>query len=742
LIIDNQGLIWMSTKHNIFVYHPSNETFQTFGAIDGVSIELSIGATLKQKNGHLLFGGKNGFLSIDPTIIQQETEKPPVKISQLFINDTPIHFKDSTKLDAPIWEVNHFTLRHDENNFSLGLTCLDYHTANNYIEYQLGGYDNQWRKVGSEKLATYVNVPPGNYQFKTRGANYKGDWNPAGQSINIIIHQPWWQTWWFYTLGLMSLLGIALSIYRFQLNRQKNKQEAINLRALDALKTKLYANITHEFRTPLTLILGLAQQIQQKGLTADPTAKAHTIRTNGERLLYLVNQLLDLRKLEVGQENLQLIQGNILFTFHRACDNFESLAESRNIKLLKNIPTAPIIMDFDEDKLNKIIYNLLSNALKFTNRGGKIIVAVKRDNQQLLISIKDDGMGIATEQLPKIFDRFYQTNEFATVHGTGIGLALTKELIQLMKGRISVNSIVNVGSEFTVFLPITNQATLKEDATTTNILMPVPVPTFDALSAPVNLNNELPLILLAEDNPEVAHFTASCLTPHFNVQFAKNGEIGIEKAFDTIPDLIISDVMMPKKDGFQLCDTLKIDERTSHIPIILLTARADVSDRLEGLKRGADAYLAKPFLEEELIIRVNQLIKQRNLLKNRYANLATLPPPEDKILTIEDAFVAKVRAVIEANLDNETFGVEDICKAIFLSRTQVHRKLKALTNKSTSQFIRTIRIHHAKIALQETEKSISSIAYEVGFKDPAYFTRVFTDIVGSSPTKFKSQQQK
>ncbi len=737
LVIDNQGLIWMSTKRRVLVYHSSTETFQTFGPIDGISIELSVGATLKQKNGHLLFGGKNGFLSIDPTTIQQKTQKPPIKINQLFINDAPIHFNHSAKLDAPVWKTNHLTLDHDENSFSLGLACLDYHATNNYVEYQLEGYDNKWRTLGPEKLAVYMKVPPGNYVFKTRGSNYKGDWNPKGQSISITIQLPWWQTQWFYTLGIIGLLGLAYSIYRFQLNRQKNKQEAANLRALDALKTKLYANITHEFRTPLTLILGLAEQIKQKGTTADPSAKAQTIRENGERLLFLVNQLLDLRKLEIGQETLQLVQGNILFIFHRACNNFESLAESRNIKLLKDIPESPIIMDFDEDKLQKIIYNLLSNALKFTNNGGKIIVIVKQEKQELVISIKDDGIGIDAQQLPKIFDRFYQTNEISTNHGTGIGLALTKELIQLMKGRINVKSIVNVGSEFTVFLPITNQAPSKKETTTTNVLMPPPIPTFDALATTYS-NDDQPLILVVEDNPEVAHFTASCLSPHFKVQVAQNGQIGIDKAIATIPDLIISDVMMPEKNGFQLCEALKTDERTSHIPIILLTARVDVSDRLKGLKRGADAYLAKPFLEEELVIRVKQLIKQRNALKIRYANLAEQPSSKDEVLKVEDVFVAKVRTIIENNLDNETFGVEDISQAIFLSRTQVHRKLKALTNKSTSQFIKIIRIHHAKIALQQTDKAISTIAYEVGFKDPAYFTRVFTEVEGISPTKFKA----
>jgi len=744
LLIDDNGIIWLTTKTQIIAFNPENEAFRIFDAIDGVSIELSYGAIFKRKNGHLLFGGKNGFLELDPKQFDMETQfaKPDIQIAELRVNNTLIETKHALLANQPIWETKELQLTYQQNSLTFGLSCLDYHTDENYIEFFLENYDHQWRKVGPEKSAIYVNVPPGKYLFKTRGANYKGGWNPAGQSINITIQQPWWQTWWFYTLCLMSLLSVAYSLYRFQLNRQKNIQEAKNLRKIDALKTKLYANITHEFRTPLTLILGLANQIEENKKNINPSTKAKIIRTNGERLLFLVNQLLDLRKLEIGQEKLQLIQGNILIVFHKACDNFDSLAESRNIKLLKEIPTNPIIMDFDEDKLNKVIYNLLANAIKFTKEGGKIIVTVKKTDNQLLFSVKDNGIGIEAQQLPNIFDRFYQTHEISTPNGTGIGLALTKELVELMKGSINVSSITKVGSEFTVVLPITNQANLEESFDVVNAPFPSLLSTFENEAAIIQSDDNRALILLVEDNPEIAHFTATCLTPYFNVQFAKNGAIGIEKAIDIVPDLIISDVMMPLKDGFQLCGTLKMDERTSHIPIILLTARVDVSDRLKGLKRGADAYLGKPFVEEELIIRVNQLIKQRNQLKIRYSNLEKQIAPTDEILKMEDAFVSKVRAVIEANLDNESFGVEDICQAIFLSRTQLHRKLKALTNKSTSQFIRTIRMHYAKIAIKQTDKPISTIAYEVGFKDPAYFTRVFTEMVGSSPTSFKAQHQK
>jgi len=737
LSIDNQGIIWMSTETKIAAYNPESESFRIFDHLDGVNLELSFGAICKMKNGHLLFGGKNGFLEIDPAKINWDIQhqQPDIKITELKVNNKLVALENTLLDQQPIWKKSLLDFAPNQNNFSFGLSTTDYQSNNNYIEYFLENYDSDWRIVGPEQQANYVNVPPGNYILKTRGANAKGGWNPAGQSIRINVNKPWWQKWWAYTIGISFFLAAIYLLYRFQLNRQKTKQETENLKKLDALKTKLYANITHEFRTPLTLIMGLADQLKNQATSATITSKAITIERNGKQLLFLVNQLLDLRQLEAGKVQVNYLQGNILPSFHYYYDNFNSLAESKRISIEKDFPSQSIIMDFDADYLYKIVANLLSNAIKFTQEGGTINFSVRKIEKKLIIKIKDNGAGIPSEHLPYIFDRFYRSEYTINQSGTGIGLALSKELVQLLKGKIEVQSTPQVGSEFTITLPITNKATLAKKETPSTISTIPSKQEGTQLLPPLKKENA-PIILIVEDNPEIANFTASCLA-NYIVYFAKDGQQGIEKAAELIPDLIISDVMMPNKDGFQLCEILKTDEKTSHIPIILLTARAEVEDRITGLKRGADAYIGKPFHEEELKARAAQLIAQRALLKARYADLSLQKPSMDATLKIEDEFVLKVRALIEENLDNEAFSVHDISSAIFLSRAQVHRKLKALTNKSTGQFIRTIRLHHALAALQNTNKSVAEVAYEVGFKDPAYFSRVFTEEFGRPPSKVK-----
>ncbi|MEM9985896.1 MAG: ATP-binding protein, partial [Bacteroidota bacterium] len=386
--------------------------------------------------------------------------------------------------------------------------------------------------------------------------------------------------------------------------------------------------------------------------------------------------------------------------------------------------------------------NLLSNAIKFTPPGGEVEVRVEQANpRQVSLVVKDSGIGISPEQLPKIFDRFYQAENEQTQagEGTGIGLSLTKELVQFMEGYIEVESSPGTGTTFHVGLPITQLAPLKQ-AEAATLPMSVEAPAVPP-PASVTQGSEMPSLLIIEDNPDLITYLYACLEDSYQLLLARDGEEGIRVALEQVPDLILSDVMMPKKNGYEVCDTLKSDERTSHIPIILLTAKADRDSRLTGLQRGADAYLTKPFDQEELLIRLGKLLELRKQLQARYAGSALELPPQEAEFQLEDAFMQRVNETIQANLGNSAYRTEELCRDLGISRTQLHHKIKALTNRSTALYIRHVRIEKAKALLRETDQRISDIGYAVGFEDSHYFSRVFTKEAGMSAKDWRAQAE-
>lgn len=528
---------------------------------------------------------------------------------------------------------------------------------------------------------------------------------------------------------------------------EQTKEELNQLQELDALKTRLYTNITHEFRTPLTIILGITDRLTEE-LEESAHSGLHMIQRNGHHLLNLINQMLELRKLESGKALVRMQQGDILAYLKYITESFDSYAASRDIRLHFLTEEETIVMDYDPEKVLHIVSNLLSNAVKFTKDGGDIYVSVALDGEgNLLLKVKDTGIGIPTEKLPYIFDRFYQVDDSPTraSEGTGVGLALTKELIKVLQGTIKVKSELGKGTQFTIHLPISRDAAVEEDARLhmvkekVNAFVPLPASSF---SSSPDTEVEAPLALIIEDNPDVRQYIASCLEKEYRLAFAENGQVGIDMASDLIPDLIISDVMMPEKDGFEVCDTLKNNPHTSHIPIILLTAKADVESRLKGLQRGADAYLPKPFNREELLIRMQKLLELRRQLQQYYLSLTAddqvalndkNSPEEEQ----EHQFVKQVRAVIEAHLADPKFVVPDLCREIGMSHSQLHRKLSALTGLSTKKLIRSIRMNYAKKLLKDPQLTITAVAYDAGFSDPDYFHRVFKQVFGMTPGAFR-----
>ena len=521
-------------------------------------------------------------------------------------------------------------------------------------------------------------------------------------------------------------------------------QQNQRLEQLDKLKSRFFTNISHEFRTPLTVIAGMADQIQahpdrllEKGLLM--------IRRNTYSLLDLVNQILDLHKVESGSMEVKKVRGDVMPFFKWITESFQYLAESQDIELQFLSMEQEIVMDYDSEKMLRILSNLLGNGIKFTNAGGKVFFQVDKLGDQLQIRVKDTGIGITPEQLPSIFDRFYQIERLVVPGktGTGVGLSLVKEFVELLEGQIEVESQVGEGTLFTLRFPITQDAkALVQENNPSDLLLnqmvaartPAIVP---ALYQKEDGDVELPSILIVEDNPDIAQYLITCLEGQYQLDWAPDGEIGIEKALETVPDLIISDVMMPKKDGFEVCRVIKEDKRTSHIPIVILTAKADALSRIEGLKLRADEYLAKPFDKEELMVRLDNLRAIREQLRNRYQSLSDIQVKEGEEAQKEDQFVLDAKAIIHENIEDENFGIMELCRAIGMSRTQLHRKIKALTNRSTSSFIRSIRLIKAKELLSISDLNISQVAYEVGFKDPKYFSRTFAEEFGMPPADFR-----
>ncbi|MEN0049374.1 MAG: ATP-binding protein [Bacteroidota bacterium] len=531
------------------------------------------------------------------------------------------------------------------------------------------------------------------------------------------------------------LLGLALTtilvlLAFFQLRQRYLSKETQRLKEMDEFKTRLYTNITHEFRTPLTVILGMSEQIR----TAPKewlNMGLENIERNGKQLLQLINQLLDLSKLDAGSYDLKLKQQDIPSFLHYLFTSIHPLMESKNISSSITCNFAHPVAQFDTDKVEKVVLNLLSNAAKYTPENGRIELISEEMDSQLYLSIFNSGEGIPKDQLPYIFDRFYQA-ETAETGGTGIGLALVKELVEVMNGKIEVQSKVGIGTTFQLWIPMEFVA---KNAEKTSINTPT-TNKVQNLSLPPKNDLDAPLLLLVEDHPDVSNYLKELLKKDYRIQTASNGEEGLALALKNIPDLIISDVMMPKMDGFALCEQLKKDVRTSHIPIVLLTAKADDLSRLEGLEYGADAYLTKPFNKLELEIRLRKLLELRQQLQAKYSDPNFILTKEKNHNNLEVKFLQKVQGIIIDNLANEDFKVEPhLCRAMTMSRPQLYRKLKALKNCSPSDLIKHLRMQEAQRLLAQRQLSISEIAEQVGFKNPSYFTKVYSDTFGEAPSQ-------
>jgi ligand-binding sensor domain-containing protein/signal transduction histidine kinase/DNA-binding response OmpR family regulator len=747
ILEDEQGKLWISTQGGLSCFNPQTKQFRNYDINDGLpSNELGMGYKSK-KTGTFYFGSKKGLVAFHPENIHENTQEPSIVITAL----NRYNIEESEGEAIPVIGISNkssisFSYKNDLLGFEFAVLSFTKSAKNEYA-YKMEGLSDQWIQLGTKREITFTNLSHGTYTLHVKGSNGDGVWNKEGLSLDIIITPPWWLTWWAYILYGLGILSILYFIYRFQLHRHLEHAENIRLKELDTVKTQLYTNITHEFRTPLTVIMGMAEEI------AGNETQKKLIRRNSENLLNLVNQMLDLHKLESGTLKLKMVQGEVIGYLKYIMESFHSLAESKEIRMHFLSDPTEFMMDYDSEKLLHIISNLLSNSIKFTPQGGDVYVSVSVEHslvnhqfEQIQIKVKDTGIGISAEKLPLIFDRFYQVEESNTRkgEGTGIGLALTKALVELLEGNISVKSEPGKGTEFELALPVKIQAMHEPAKDKKNIPM-IAIETTDYQLINQPLKQHLPLALIIEDNPDVVQYLIACLEKEYQLEIGRDGKEGIEKAIKTTPDLIISDVMMPYKDGFEVTQTLKNDERTSHIPIILLTAKADVASKIEGLERGADAYMAKPFNKVELLVRLKNLMELRQKLRYYYLSIAGATPMDEAPLeaaaeqVVENNFVQKIRSVVEDHLDDNSLDVEKVCQELGMSHSQVHRKLNALTGYSTNKFIRYIRLTKAKVLLTKTGETIAAVAYDTGFNDPDYFSRMFKKEFGVTATDFREQ---
>ncbi len=661
-----------------------------------------------------------------------------------------VHIESGKTIYSKFQKLNLTKVNYSDNSIGFEFSLPSYikESGNDY-RYKLEGFDKSWSNWGKGTKKEYTNLSAGNYTFLVRSRNAVGlISSDAGFSFEIL--SAWYRTWWANLIGFIIILYLIYSLVRFrvrilekrnvilertvsertaQINDQKLilEEQAKKLMELDKIKSNFFANISHEFRTPLTLIKGHIESILDNISDDSIKKKLDIVHSYSNRLHKLINQILDLSKLESGKLDLQLYYTDIVALVKNRSASFESLAQQKGIVLKTINKIESQILFIDKEKIEEALDNLIANAFKFTMPGGTITVVIDKiiheNNTQVLITVEDTGIGISEEKLNKIFNRFFQADDTSTkqYEGTGLGLTIVKEFIELHSGKIRVESKANVGSKFIITIPVSEDKRVE---------LPAGIDNSD------EINESQKIVLIVEDNIDVRNYIKENLEKDYGILEAQDGEDGIKKAVSNIPDLIITDVMMPKVDGFELCKELKANEKTSHVPIILLTAKADEKSKLNGLKIGADEFLSKPFSPKELKVRVENLIKIRQMLREKYKEISVFNPEEIKAASIDKIFLEKIFKIIKDNIENTQFSVTKLSEEASMSVSQLNRKLNALINQSAGKLIRSTRLDYAANLLKNKAGNISEIAYRVGFSDTPSFTHSFKEKFGSSPTEY------
>jgi ligand-binding sensor domain-containing protein/signal transduction histidine kinase/DNA-binding response OmpR family regulator len=779
ILEDDTGFLWIMTNKGITKFHYDSASFVNYDREDGLnSNEFYVRSCLRTKKGEFYLGGENGFNIFYPENIKNNHFIPPVYLTNLKINNITAEIQaENSPLEKNIGETAEVTLNHRQSSFTIDFVALNYtRSARNQFSYKLVGFDGDWNYTGNNRSASYTNIKPGKYVFMVKGSNNDGIWNNTPTSLIINIKPPYWKRWWsilVYILFISGIIAVSLKIWneRVKIKHQLKLEHLAREKEheLNEKNIQFFTSISHEFRTPLSLIIAPLESLI---LSAQSKIKEQlaVIYRNAQRLLHLTNNLMDLRKLEEGRPSLKVRNGEIVSFIREVSSYFHADSKRRQINF--NVIARESIIHgwFDPDKLETILLNLLSNAFKYTSDNGRIKINVNtidsKDievrynpvaknvnlcNKYVEIAVFDNGRGIIPEELPFVFEKFYQSklvrNKKDT--GTGIGLALTKGLVELHHGFIKAESIPDCETCFTLALPVDPDAYLEDEieseptSTLKKNILDVPEKYMTQKNKIEMAESDQRLdkaeVLIVEDNYELRTFLAKELGEEFNIIQAEDGKAGIELAFKNIPDLIVSDILMPQCSGVDLCRIVKTDIRTCHIPVILLTAKTTINDQIEGVKIGADAYITKPFNMQYLYVQIDQLIRSRRKMYAHFSQDVYIMPNKFADNEMDQNFIRKAIDYIVSNMTDNTLDVEGLAAELNLCRSNVYRKIKALTGKTTIEFIRIVRLKQA-IKLMEAKKyTLAEIAYLTGFTSPSYFTKSFKDQYGRPPSDYLAQ---
>jgi signal transduction histidine kinase/ligand-binding sensor domain-containing protein/DNA-binding response OmpR family regulator len=755
---DNDGNFWITTNAGISKVDKETGEIIVFTTEDGLnSNEFYSKSCFKASNGALLFGSVQGFNLIDPQNIRTNHFIPNIILSGLKINNAPVEIAlQSSPLSQQLSETDTLILNYKQTSFSIDFVALNYTRPNqNQFAYILEGYDDHWIYNGSKTTAHYTRVKPGKYTFKVKGSNNDGKWNEVPTTLYIVIEPPLWRTNWAYVLYLICFFVINMLIFRAWQerahirNQLKNEKQAKDReRELKERNLNLFTNISHEFRTPLTLIIGTTESLIDS-FPLKMNEQLRVIQKNSHRLLSLTNSLMDLRKLEDGGLHLNVQEEDIIRSTENILTFFRDRINKQKIYLSVSYPETSRMFWFDNEKYTTIMINLLSNAIKNTPVSGSIRIALRHDvkNDLLEISVINTGIGIQPTELPFVFDKFYQTSSGKSQKGfgSGIGLTLSKGLVELHGGKIGVSSTPGHETNFSFTISIK-----KPDFESTDLLADHSVNfTFDnfiddyereeIIEDKYENADERPIVLIVEDNVDLRLFLKKELETYYKVILTENGEKGLQKANETIPDLIISDVVMPVMNGLDLCKTIKKDVKTSHIPFVLLTAKTTTEEQVEGLDCGADAYITKPFHLKLLHTQIANLIQSRKELYAKFSQDVYILSRKQSNNELDQIFLQKTIDYILENITDSKLDIDDLAQVHNMSHRNFYRKLKALTDTTVVEFIKTIRLKQAIQLIEMQQYNMSEISYMTGFSSPSYFTKSFREFYGKPPSDYLGQ---
>jgi signal transduction histidine kinase/ligand-binding sensor domain-containing protein/DNA-binding response OmpR family regulator len=758
IVPDDEANLWISTNSGLIKFNPDRSSVQTFDESDGLqNKQFNEYAFCKAKDGMLLFGGIKGISYFYPSMIKQQPLPLKLSFTGLEVLNKTVAVDDETNiLEQHIDQAKELEIGSEYKQFSIYFNTFNYISANRtHYYYKLDGLDKDWQRTDELKIS-YSNLPAGKYNLQIKAMGPNGEISPV-RSLQLVILSPWYKTIWFY-LFLLVIIGTAIYIgFRMiseritavqQLKIERTDKERVSY--INQMKMDFFTNVSHELRTPLTLILAPLEELLKKPFTDKATKKKHELMfINAKRLYNLVDQLFEFRKTEMGTQQLRVGKNDIIGFIQEIYESFKPLSEKKQIHFTFHTSETELLFFFDKDAMEKILFNLLSNAFKYTEAGHTISIELLKKEDMIWIKVADTGVGISKEDLSKVFDRFYQVNNKEMNLGSGVGLAFTKRLVELHHGEITAESTQDEGSVFTVKLPISDQVyenDLHAESTTQelSIVTDNEAVTENHLSLVEDeeLINEITeavqsiKLLIVDDNKEILAYLQDYFSKIYEVTVAYDGQMALDLLEIQAFDIIISDVMMPELDGLHFCKRVKQNINTSHIPLMLLTARTETSQQIKGLEMGADDYITKPFSPPLVAAKISNLLRSRKRLKEYYSAAKEMVPENIAFNALDEEFLKQAINIVEDHLANSEFSVDLFSKEIGMSRSNLYLKLKAITGESAMDFIKRIRFKKAVELMHSKRYTIAQITYMCGFNSPSYFSTAFKQHYGCMPSEY------